>query len=258
MRPQAQGQAPRNLPPSIPGRSRNIAGGILNTPDPQLDTLMTSLASPYPPETIANQLLRRWIEVLTDRTKYQSFLARRGEEAKKYLDELQTLIDSIGEKHHFRLMLVVGLFRLTRTSEICPESLLIKDVKYDMNGHVGDGSFGTVFRGTCRGYDICVKILKVKDSDRRTLGARRKVNYLCSLCLWLRFRLNHQAFLREGVLAVQQMHENVLPHYGIYELKDQNDRIALITPYMPKGNLSKYLESCPPNGNRLYLQRLAL
>lgn len=41
-------------------------------------------------------------------------------------------------------------------------------------GVLGDGSFGTVYKGRCRSQDVAVKVLHKQDLDEHSLNAFRK------------------------------------------------------------------------------------
>ncbi|KAG6861956.1 hypothetical protein C0995_009140 [Termitomyces sp. Mi166 len=152
------------------------------------------------------RLCRLLVKIFGDLERYRRFLGHRDQEAQNLLDCLQTLLDA-GVNERLRLLFLVALLRLTRKSERYPQSLMITDLTYERDA-VADGSYGVIHQGMSRGKQICLKVFKVRQGVEH--AALRK------------------AFLREGVLSAQQIHPNVLPHYGIYELGDKWQRIGLV------------------------------
>lgn len=59
---------------------------------------------------------------------------------------------------------------------------------------------------------------------------------------------------KEAVLWAHLTHENILPFYGVY-IQQPSGRICLISPWMDKGDLSKYLSNFP-SAPRLPLVRI--
>jgi hypothetical protein len=135
----------------------------------------------------------------------------------------------IGSAH--KLSLVRALTRLSEASELYPESLTLTDVTPE-RGRRATGGFADVYKGTCLGEDIALKVFKYPlpfgvdslDSWRRSSDDRFK-NLLCEFITWR-----------------QLSHPNLLPFYGIYFLEDTLEtRFCLVSPWMVHGNVVEFL-----------------
>jgi Protein tyrosine and serine/threonine kinase len=135
----------------------------------------------------------------------------------------------IGSAH--KLLLVRALTRLSEASGVYPESLTLTDVTPE-RGRRATGGFADVYKGTCLGEDIALKVFRYPlpfgvdslDSWRRSSDDRFK------------------NLLREFITWRQLSHPNVLPFYGIYFLEDPLEtRFCLVSPWMEYGNIVEFL-----------------
>ena len=142
----------------------------------------------------------------------------------------QRLDFPIGSAHK-RLLLVRALSRLSEASDVYPESLTLTDVTPE-RGRRAAGGFADVYKGTCLGEDIALKVLKYS----LPFGVD-------SLDSWTRSSDNHfKNLLREVMTWRQLSHPNVLPFYGIYFLEDTLEtRFCLVSPWMEHGNVVEFL-----------------
>eukprot|EP01087_Luapelamoeba_hula_P012250 TRINITY_DN3403_c2_g1_i1.p1 TRINITY_DN3403_c2_g1~~TRINITY_DN3403_c2_g1_i1.p1 ORF type:complete len:506 (+),score=76.69 TRINITY_DN3403_c2_g1_i1:215-1732(+) len=83
-------------------------------------------------------------------------------------------------------------------------------------GVLGDGSFGTVYKGRCRSQDVAVKVLHKQDMDEHTLNAFRK----------------------EAEIVSRIFHPNILLYMGACTIPGH---MAIITELMPRGDLESML-----------------
>jgi Protein tyrosine and serine/threonine kinase len=135
----------------------------------------------------------------------------------------------IGSAH--KLLLVRALTRLSEASELYPESLTLTGVTPE-RGRRATGGFADVYKGTCLGEDIALKVFKYP----LPFGVD-------SLDSWRRSSDNHfKNLLREFMTWRQLSHPNVLPFYGIYFLEDiLETRFCLVSPWMEHGNVVEFL-----------------
>jgi hypothetical protein len=109
----------------------------------------------------------------------------------------------IGSAH--KVLLVRALSRLSEASECYPESLTLTDVTPEC-GRRATGGFADVYKGTCLGEDIALKVFKYP----LPFGVN-------SLDTWNSSSDDHfKNLLREFVTWRQLSHPNILPFYGIH------------------------------------------
>jgi hypothetical protein len=135
----------------------------------------------------------------------------------------------IGSAH--KLLLVRALTRLSEASQVYPESLTLSDVTPE-RGRRASGGFADVYKGTCLGEDIALKVFKY--------SLPSGVNSLDS---WKRSSDDgFKNLLREFITWQQLSHPNILPFYGIYFLEDTLEtRFCFVSPWMEHGNVVEFL-----------------
>jgi hypothetical protein len=139
----------------------------------------------------------------------------------------------IGSAHKF--LLVRALTSLSEASQVYPESLTLTDVKPE-RGRRASGGFADVFKGTCLGEDIALKVFKYFLPSG-----------VDSLDSWGRSSDDHCKNLLRGFMTWRQLsHPNILPFYGIYFLEDTLEtRFCLVSPWMEHGNVVEFLAHRP-------------
>jgi len=118
---------------------------------------------------------------------------------------------------------VKALIRLSCASGLYPECLVLSGMKIKGDAVAG-GGFGDVYKGSFKGYEIAVKVLKVyQKSDIHKLL---------------------KEFSSEAVTWRQLSHPNVLPFYGVFHLDRDPPKLCLACPWMKNGNVVDFLASC--------------
>ncbi|KIJ68018.1 hypothetical protein HYDPIDRAFT_25467 [Hydnomerulius pinastri MD-312] len=126
-----------------------------------------------------------------------------------------------------------ALVSLTKKTGYCPASLYLTENSVSDLISQSQGGFGLVYKGNLGSRIVAVKALKRE--AYRTLHDFRK-----DLC-------------KEAIVWRHLRHPNCLPFYGVYFIQGQDlETTALVSPWMSKGTLRKYLE-CNPNANRTML-----
>ena len=131
-----------------------------------------------------------------------------------------------------KLLLVRALTRLSDKSEVYPESLTLTDVTLE-RGRRTTGGFADIYKGTCLGEDIALKVYK-----------RPLPSGVDSLDSWQRSSDGFfQNLLREFMTWRQLSHPNILPFYGIYFLEEiLETRFCFVSPWMENGNMVEFLD----------------
>ncbi|KAL0059673.1 Guanine nucleotide-binding protein alpha-2 subunit [Marasmius tenuissimus] len=175
------------------------------------------------------QLAQHLEEIFGDKEKLRVFLEKTGEDAQKWLDKLQQLIDNsnLNVTSQLRSSIFTVMIRLSKLSGLHPKGLLLQDVRKLGRHPIAAGGFGDVWKGIIgqsdsEGQLVCLKVSKVYvKSDLDVL---------------------FKEYLREAIMWRQLNHRNVLPFLGIFYLKDDS-QFCLISPWMENGNLLQYLKA---------------
>eukprot|EP01097_Dermamoeba_algensis_P001375 TRINITY_DN1518_c0_g2_i1.p1 TRINITY_DN1518_c0_g2~~TRINITY_DN1518_c0_g2_i1.p1 ORF type:complete len:555 (+),score=119.45 TRINITY_DN1518_c0_g2_i1:113-1777(+) len=110
--------------------------------------------------------------------------------------------------------------------EIGPEEIELVQV-------LGDGSFGTVYRGKCRKKDVAVKILHNQQLDQKTL----------------------QAFRKEVEIMSKIFHPNIVLFMGACTVPGH---LRIVTELMPRGDVETMLKDANINLTLFTRMRMAL
>ena len=130
-----------------------------------------------------------------------------------------------------KLLFVRALTRLSDKSGCYPESLTLTDVTLE-RGLRATGGFADVYKGTCLGEDVALKVFKHSlPSGVDSLNALRSSDD------------SLRNILREFIIWRQLSHPNVLPFYGVYFLDILVDvKFCLVSPWMENGNVVEFLD----------------
>ena len=94
----------------------------------------------------------------------------------------------------------------------------IQPHEVEKNSVLGDGSFGTVYKGRCRSKDVAIKVLHKQDVDQKTL----------------------EAFKREVDVMSKIYHPNISLFMGACFVPGS---LMIVTELVPKGNLEDMLQN---------------
>ncbi|KAF9257434.1 kinase-like protein [Marasmius fiardii PR-910] len=117
------------------------------------------------------------------------------------------------------------MLRLSKRSGLCPQCLMVKNVKRLGDFPVSGGGFGDVWKGKIGEQVVCLKVVKV---------------YLVSDVQQLL-----QEYMQEAIVWQQLKHPNLLPFMGMFYLDKGQEQLCLVSPWMERGNLVKYLKVMP-------------
>ncbi|KAF9256238.1 kinase-like protein [Marasmius fiardii PR-910] len=163
--------------------------------------------------------------VLRDQQQSRKLLETTGEDAQIWLDTLQVLTELPGTAGKLRSSILKMTLHLSKRSGLCPQCLMVKNVKRLGDFPVGGGGFGDVWKGKIGEQIVCLKVVKV---------------YLVSDVQKLL-----KEYMREAIVWQQLKHPNVLPFMGIYYLDKAREQLCLVSPWMERGNLTRFLKEAP-------------
>ena len=117
---------------------------------------------------------------------------------------------------------------------------------------IGKGSFGEVFKGTCRGQPVAVKVLNRQNLPEKALREfEREVILIRYLVLSFFFFLIH--FFDLYFLISKYTHPNIVQFMGACFVPD---RMMIVTEFIPHGDLEDLLND--PNVNISYPTRMRM
>ncbi|KAF9260005.1 hypothetical protein L218DRAFT_932993 [Marasmius fiardii PR-910] len=117
------------------------------------------------------------------------------------------------------------MISLCRRSGRHPQCLTIRGVEKLGQYPVGGGAFGDVWRGKVGEQLVCLKVIRAfETSDVQQIL---------------------KDYMQEAVIWRQLNHQNVLPFMGAYYLDSEQKQLALVSPWMERGNLVQYLKNTP-------------
>ncbi|KAG6877903.1 hypothetical protein C0992_009096 [Termitomyces sp. T32_za158] len=150
-------------------RTSSFPRSTLNSQDQTMDwdSFVVASASdcPSPVEhmdtdnvEIGNQIsniCKYLVDVLSDRSKYATFLRYRDSAAQDLLDLLQKLLDHAPLEQHFRELLCVALVRLCRKAGLYPRCFSLENVDVNfLEFPFSNGGFGEVYKANHNGKVI--------------------------------------------------------------------------------------------------------
>ncbi|KAK1223480.1 hypothetical protein PQX77_013638 [Marasmius sp. AFHP31] len=163
--------------------------------------------------------------VINDREQYEKLLEARGDEAQQFLDALHVLAGSPDVDSRLRSSILRLMLRLSERSGLCPNCLNINNVKKIGEYPIDGGGFGDVWKGMIDDQLVCLKVAKVY-----LVSDMQKLIKEC---------------MREAIVWQQLRHPNLLPFLGMYYLDGARQQLCLVSPWMDRGNLARYLNSTP-------------
>ncbi|KAF9268616.1 kinase-like protein [Marasmius fiardii PR-910] len=186
-----------------------------------------NLAKLYNSKNASNlHAIRRVVEnVLEDEKQVRSLLETKAEEAQIWLDTLQVLADFPEVTSKLRSSTLKMMLRLSKRSGLCPQCFMVKNVKRLGEFPVGGGGFGDVWKGKIGGQLVCLKVVKV---------------YLVS-----DVRQLLKEYASEAIVWQQLERPNLLPFMGMYYLDKAREQLRLVSPWMERGNLVRFLKDTP-------------
>ncbi|KAL0064049.1 Rho guanine nucleotide exchange factor [Marasmius tenuissimus] len=183
-------------------------------------------------------------DVLNDEDKYRKIIEAKGDDAQECLDLLQLLAEQ--SKTSLQSSMLKMMLRLLEHSGLYPQCLVVKDVKRPSGRPAGGGSFGDVYKGVIGGQAVCLKLPRIFE-DTEDPDADKLIKVLLHTpvtrldpkkCLQL-----GQEYMREAIVWRQLNHPNLLPFIGVYYLDEAPNQLCLISPWMERGDLTRYLKS---------------
>ncbi|KAF9257347.1 kinase-like protein [Marasmius fiardii PR-910] len=170
--------------------------------------------------------MRRLVEgVMEDEQQLKELLEAKGEDAQLLLDALQVLAKLSDVATNLRSLMLKMMLQLSKRSGLCPQCLMIENVERLGDRPVAHGGFGDVWKGKIGQQIVCLKTVKVYEfSDISKLL---------------------KEYMREAIVWQQLKHPNLLPFLGMCYLDKAQTQLCLVSPWMERGNLVRFLENTP-------------
>ncbi|KAG7090203.1 hypothetical protein E1B28_011806 [Marasmius oreades] len=173
----------------------------------------------------AEEEIGRILALLEDQPRCRKLLQTTGDEAQKWLNLLQAISESPGTPTNSRSLIFKLMLQLSKRSGLCPQCLAIGNVKKLGDHPVDWGGFGDVWKGKIGEQVVCLKVVKV---------------YLATDTQQL-----VKEYMREAIVWQQLRHPNLLPFLGMYYLGEAREQLCLVSPWMDRGNLIRFLKETP-------------
>jgi len=140
-----------------------------------------------------------------------------------------------------------GLVRICGEYGILPTSYMVPESKIQKLGDssISSGGFSDVWLGGYEEKSVAIKVMRCKNS--RSLQKIKKVRAV-DLPLSQPSLIMVQDFCREAVVWKHLSHPNILPFIGV---TTNDERDALISPWMRNGTIIKYLRNNQVNPLKL-------
>ncbi|KAK1217164.1 hypothetical protein PQX77_020172 [Marasmius sp. AFHP31] len=176
-------------------------------------------------------------DVLNSEHKYRQIIEAKGDDAQKCLDLLQVLAERLSITTELRPSILKMMLRLSKRSGLCPKCLVVRNVKKPRGYPVGSGGFGDVYKEAIGEQAVCLKVARIfQDSEDSSIKNLIK------------------EYMKEAIVWKQLEHPNLLPFIGMYYLDEGHHQLCLISPWMDRGDLTRYLKRTPREQvNRLVL-----
>jgi serine/threonine protein kinase len=132
------------------------------------------------------------------------------------------------------------LIKLSIRSNKIPSLLVVHGVRLSDKDAVCGGGFTDIFRGEYGEESVAVKRLRVFQGSPECQPVHQ-VSRLPKSCLCMKSNIAFKMLCREAILWKHLSHPNVLPFLGV-DLDSFPSYMCLISPWMPNGTITKYLE----------------
>ncbi|KAG6908521.1 hypothetical protein DXG01_004373 [Tephrocybe rancida] len=142
--------------------------------------------------------------------------------AQKLLDSFQLLLDRPELEPQFRRDLIIATQRVSANSGLHPTCYTLEGVDEIGQYPEAGGSFADVYKGTFHDQQVGIKAIRLFQRDQ-TQHALKK-------------------FWKEAMLWGQLAHPNVLTVYGLFIFQN---RLSMVSPWMPNGDIVNYLKDNP-------------
>ncbi|KAF7377580.1 Protein kinase domain-containing protein [Mycena sanguinolenta] len=170
-------------------------------------------------------VVTRFVLFLRNPESYKQFLTCRGADAQQLLDLLQDLLD-LNSFPAVKPSISNALLRLSRCSGLHPRCFVLSGLQR-LGQQVSGGGFGDIWKGSVRGQNVCVKIMRIFGNSNIKAALKE--------------------FGREAVIWRQLYHPNVLPFFGLYYV---DDRLCLVSPWMGDGHIIDFLRNHKPTDTK--------
>ncbi|KAJ8077744.1 hypothetical protein PM082_002177 [Marasmius tenuissimus] len=162
-----------------------------------------------------------------DTVKYHKIIETEGDDAQKCLDLLQVLAEQPNTTTELQASTLKMMLCLSKRSGMYPKCLIVKNVKRLPGRPVGGGGFGDVYKGVIGEQTVCLKLPRIFE-DTEDPDADKLI----------------KEYMREAIVWRQLNHLNLVPFIGVYYLDDEApNQLCLISPWMDRGDLTRYLKS---------------
>ncbi|KAF9780033.1 kinase-like domain-containing protein [Thelephora terrestris] len=180
-------------------------------------------------DATSDECLSELRSLLRCQTKITAARNLQGNEALTFVDFLDQVLarSSLDDKFQQRCLLLLS--KICKARGILPTSYFLREEIHNGQIHYC-GGFADVIKGEYSGSPVAIKRLRVGQGDYS-----RVFKWLC----------------REAIGWKRLTHPNILPLLGISIVPD-NNRLDILTEWMPSGNIMEYTKS-NPEANRLRL-----
>ncbi|KAJ7578207.1 kinase-like domain-containing protein [Mycena floridula] len=126
----------------------------------------------------------------------------------------------------YKALCLRNLRKIIKTFNILPPSFVVRDIVVEGNRPLSGGGFADVYKGSLKGQDVCLKVLRL---FTQSIEMREKLL---------------KDFSREALVWKQLDHPNLLPFLGV-TLELFAPSFCLVSPWISNGNLMEHLAQNP-------------
>ncbi|KXN85919.1 Glyceraldehyde-3-phosphate dehydrogenase 2 [Leucoagaricus sp. SymC.cos] len=159
--------------------------------------------------------------------KANSVANLRGKDAQIMVDFLAETLESQGLSDIEQRRTLHLLRKIAKSAQVFPKRTELSGVDCNLADPINDeGGYGLIYKGAFRGQTVCVKAVRMYQSNPKTHRILR-------------------AQTGELALLAHVSHLNVIPLYGAFLSSESRPRICIVTPWMENGNLADFLKKSP-------------